>query len=108
MEQYWNIFGTIAEQVRCTLLVPVPEQFQTSEHKNTILMRFIIFLNLFFCFLMIVYALCGIFAHMTNKPEKQKYPIPDPANLPDKVNSMEWAKGDSGRWELIKLEEPIF
>ena len=57
---------------------------------------------------MIFYGLCGIFAHWSNKPGKQKYPLPDPANLPDKVNSMEWAKGDSGRWELIKLEEPIF
>jgi len=71
-------------------------------------MRFIIFLNLFFACLMIFYGLCGIFAHWFNKPGKQKYPLPDPANLPDKVNSMEWVKGDSGRWELIKLEEPIF
>jgi len=71
-------------------------------------MRFIIFLNLFFALLMIVYGICGIVAHWSNKPVKQKYPIPDPANLPDKVNSMEWAKGDNGRWELIKLEEPIF
>ncbi len=70
-------------------------------------MTFIIFLNLFFALLMIVYALCGIAAHWINKPRKQKYPLPDPANLPDKVNSMEWEKGDSGRWELIKLEEPI-
>jgi hypothetical protein len=54
---------------------------------------------------MIIYGLCGIFAHLTNKPEKQKYPIPDPA-LPNKVNSMEWEMGDSGRWELIRIEEP--
>jgi len=72
-------------------------------------MRFIIFLNLFFALLMIVYGLCGIFAHWSNKPGKQHEPLPDPAyDLPDKVNSMEWAKGDGGRWELIKLEEPIF
>ena len=71
-------------------------------------MTFIIFLNLFFALLMIVYALCGIASHWINKPRKQQEHLPDPAyDLPDKVNSMEWKKGDSGRWELIKLEEPI-
>jgi hypothetical protein len=38
MEQYCNIFGTLAEQVRYILLVPVPEQFHASEHKNKNLM----------------------------------------------------------------------
>jgi hypothetical protein len=73
-------------------------------------MNFIVFLNLFFCALMIFYASCVIVATLTathHEPNKTPPPAEKEATKTNKAECTEWLK-IGGRWHLVSVQEISF